>query len=85
VGIYGRVDIMSGKSSKSGSQLFIVDNSDKEWKVRRYLRDWTELASSMDIATGYFEIGALLMALAMIHKMIHKKTMPDKVNSREAG
>ncbi|MGH8020559.1 MAG: phospholipase D-like domain-containing protein, partial [Opitutaceae bacterium] len=40
--------------------LFIVDNSDSEWKVRSYLRDWCDLSKAIDIATGYFEIGALL-------------------------
>lgn len=45
---------------KSASDLFIVDNSDAEWKVRSYLSDWCELSQSIDIATGYFEIGALL-------------------------
>lgn len=43
-----------------GGNLFIVDNSDETWKVRRYLHDWCEVAKSIDIATGYFEIGALL-------------------------
>jgi len=46
--------------STSGTQLFIVDNSDANWKVRAYLAEWCELSSSIDIATGYFEIGALL-------------------------
>jgi len=45
---------------RQGSDLFIVDNSDKDWKVRRYLRDWCQLSERVDIATGYFEIGALL-------------------------
>ncbi len=45
---------------KSGDELFIVDNSDTDWKMRDYLREWTEIARAMDIATGYFEIGALL-------------------------
>ena len=45
---------------KSGGELFIVDNSDEAWKGVRYLHDWTEIASAFDIATGYFEIGALL-------------------------
>jgi hypothetical protein len=44
----------------SGSDLFIVDNSDGDWKVHSYLADWCELSSAIDIATGYFEIGALL-------------------------
>ena len=51
---------MPTKVSKTGSELFIVDNSDQDWKVLRYLHDWCQLSSSMDIATGYFEIGALL-------------------------
>ena len=45
--------------SKAGD-LFIVDNSDADWKVLNYLREWTEISRSFDIATGYFEIGALL-------------------------
>ncbi len=44
----------------SGSELFIVDNSERDWKVARYLRDWCRLSSSIDIATGHFEIGGLL-------------------------
>lgn len=43
-----------------GGNLFIVDNSDSEWKVRDYLREWSELAYQFDIATGSFEIGGLL-------------------------
>jgi hypothetical protein len=45
---------------QKGGDVFIVDNSDKDWKVRRYLHDWADLAHTMDIATGYFEIGGLL-------------------------
>jgi phosphatidylserine/phosphatidylglycerophosphate/cardiolipin synthase-like enzyme len=48
------------KTSLTGSELFIVDNSDEDWKAARYLRDWCQLSKSIDIATGYFEIGALL-------------------------
>ena len=51
---------MPKKISISGSELFIVDNSDEDWKAVRYLRDWCQLSKSIDIATGYFEIGALL-------------------------
>lgn len=47
-------------ASTKGGDLFIVDNSDAEWKVQRYLKEWTEIAKSFDIATGHFEIGALL-------------------------
>ena len=47
-------------SEKTGGELFIVDNSDYDWKVVRYLHDWCELSKKIDIATGYFEIGSLL-------------------------
>jgi len=45
---------------KSTSDLFVVDNSDSDWKVRSYLAEWCALSQAIDIATGYFEIGALL-------------------------
>lgn len=44
----------------SGGDLFIVDNSISGWTGLRYLEQWTEISTSFDIATGYFEIGALL-------------------------
>ena len=31
-----------------------------DWKVLRYLHDWCQISKAIDIATGYFEIGALL-------------------------
>ena len=46
--------------SPEGGELFIVDNSDSGWTGLRYLQEWTEVAKSFDIATGFFEIGALL-------------------------
>ena len=46
--------------SNVGSSLFIVDNSDSDWKVRRYLNDWCHLSRAIDVATGFFEIGGLL-------------------------
>ncbi|MEW6238074.1 MAG: helicase-related protein [Candidatus Omnitrophota bacterium] len=51
---------MPNKISKTGSELFIVDNSDADWKVQRYLSDWCEISNKIDVATGYFEIGSLL-------------------------
>ncbi|MFH1419298.1 MAG: phospholipase D-like domain-containing protein, partial [Planctomycetota bacterium] len=51
---------MPKRQSKTGSELFIVDNSDQEWKVLRYLHDWCQLSKRIDIATGYFDIGSLL-------------------------
>lgn len=47
-------------TAKIGSELFIVDNSDEDWKVLQYLSEWCPLSSSLDIATGYFEIASLL-------------------------
>lgn len=38
----------------------MVDNSDPGWTGLRYLQEWCDLANSFDIATGYFEAGALL-------------------------
>src|SRR3954454_10682275 len=51
---------MPRKTSITGSELFIVDNSEDDWKVLRYLHDWCQLSKAIDIATGYFEIGSLL-------------------------
>ena len=47
-------------NTQSGAEIFIVDNSDKNWKVREYLKEWSDISHQFDIATGYFEIGALL-------------------------
>lgn len=54
--------MVMGKSSRSrqGHELFIVDNSIEGWTGLRYLSEWSTIAKSFDIATGYFEIGALL-------------------------
>jgi DNA-binding transcriptional regulator YiaG len=43
-----------------GRDLFIVDNSVSGWTGLRYLEEWTDIARAFDIATGSFEIGALL-------------------------
>jgi len=45
---------------RQGGELFIVDNSDTDWKVRNYLAEWAELSHAFDVATGFFEIGSLL-------------------------
>lgn len=47
-------------SERKGGDLFIVDNSISGWTALRYLQEWTSIAESFDIATGFFEIGALL-------------------------
>src|SRR3954452_5510145 len=43
-----------------GRDLFVVDNSVSGWTGLRYLEEWSGIAKSFDIATGYFEIGSLL-------------------------
>jgi Helicase conserved C-terminal domain/PLD-like domain len=52
--------VRSVQGQARGSDLFIVDNSDEEWTVLRYLDSWCRLSKSLDVATGYFEIGSLL-------------------------
>ena len=51
---------MKDGKKKTGSDLFIVDNSDSDWKVRNYLQEWTDISHQFDLATGFFEIDALL-------------------------
>jgi superfamily II DNA or RNA helicase len=46
--------------TQNQGDLFIVDNSDDRWKGLTYIQEWTEIATSFDIATGFFEIGSLL-------------------------
>ncbi|MYK99501.1 MAG: helicase, partial [Gemmatimonadetes bacterium] len=47
-------------ADSKGRGLFIVDNSVSGWTGLRYLEEWTGIAQAFDIATGFFEIGALL-------------------------
>lgn len=51
---------MQGAILNQPSDFFIVDNSDKHWKALEYVRQWCEISESIDVATGHFEIGALL-------------------------
>jgi hypothetical protein len=41
-------------------EQFIVDNADPEWKALEYVREWCQISSAIDIATGHFEIGSFL-------------------------
>lgn len=43
------------------SDLFIVDNGDKNWKAKNYLYEWADLAHAFDVATGYFENDVLAL------------------------
>ena len=44
----------------TGRSLFIVDNSVSGWTGLRYLEEWADITRALDVATGFFEIGALL-------------------------
>jgi len=46
-------------AEKSGDGLFIVDNSEPGWTGLSHLAAWAASSRVMDIATGYFEVGAL--------------------------
>ena len=42
---------MTDDKQIKGSDLFIADNSDTDWKVKRYLHEWADIAHTFDIAT----------------------------------
>lgn len=78
--------------------LFIVDNSVSGWTSLRYLEEWTRIARAFDIATGYFEIGALLalegrwqeldkIRILMGSEMTHRtrKALLEAVKARTTG
>src|SRR3989454_387765 len=74
---------MPRRSSSIGSEPFIVDNSEEDWKVLRYLHDWCQLSKSIDIATAYFEIGSLLALQDEWQKVDHIRIlMGDEVSRR---
>lgn len=74
---------MASRPTKPGGDVFIVDNSDSDWKVLRYLQDWADIASGIDIATGYFEIGALLALDGQWQKLDSLRIlMGDEVSKR---
>ncbi len=74
---------MDKPEERRGGDLFIVDNAEKDWKVLRYLRDWTDLAHTFDIATGYFEIGSLLALDGQWQKLTKLRVlMGDQVSKR---
>jgi len=56
---------MPRRTSQTGSERFVVDNSDREWKVQneKYLHDWCQLSrpiDAIDLPIGYFESAGLL-------------------------
>lgn len=52
-------------------EQFIVDNADEHWRALEYVREWCDISSAIDIATGHFEIGAFL-ALDGAWQQVHK-------------
>ena len=48
------------ENEKVNKNLFIVDNITPDHTVKKYLYQWCGISKQFDIATGYFEIGALL-------------------------
>jgi hypothetical protein len=40
----------------SASELFIVDNSDSEWKVRNYLTEWCDLSKTIRLMQEIDEV-----------------------------
>jgi SNF2 family DNA or RNA helicase/HKD family nuclease len=74
---------MPKRTSPTGSELFIVDNSAEDWKVLQYLHDWCQLSKAIDCATGYFEIGSLLALKDEWQKVDHFRIlMGDEVSHR---
>ena len=74
---------MDDQRTASGTDVFIVDNSDNDWKVLNYLREWAQFSQSVDIATGYFEIGSLLALDGEWQKVDHIRIlMGDEVTVR---
>lgn len=51
---------MAKRTSRSGAELFVIDNSAEAASAQWYLREWCSQAHQIDIATGFFEIGGLL-------------------------
>ncbi len=73
-------------TKKTGNDLFIVDNSDEDWKVLNYLSEWSDISSRFDIATGYFEIGSLLALDGKWQKLDQIRIlMGDEVTKRTHG
>jgi len=74
---------MPTRQSPTGSELFIVDNSDQDWKVLKYLHDWCQISKQFDIATAYFEIGSLLSLKDEWRKVdLIRVLMGDEVSKR---
>lgn len=74
---------MRSAGQLGSSELFIVDNSDADWKVLRYVRDWCQISHQIDVAAAYFEIGALLALDGEWQKVDHIRIlMGDEASKR---
>jgi superfamily II DNA or RNA helicase len=62
---------MPDRSQVDHEPLFIVDNADGGRNGLGYLQEWCELATQVDIATGFFEIGSLLGLNGYWQKLDH--------------
>ena len=63
------------------NDLYIVDNGSTDISVKKYLNEWCDISSQIDIATGYFEIGGLLEIdgnWQKLDKIRRKRTQYDK-------
>ena len=60
----------------SGGELFIVDNNISGWTALKYWEQWTDISTHFDIATGFFEVGALLAHWRIYWSM--KQNDPDQ-------
>ena len=86
---------MPDTPKETGADLFIIDNTDKDWKVVNYLREWASISNQFDIATGYFEIGALLALDGEWQKLdkirllmgdeVSKRTRRTRLHQEKAG
>ncbi len=36
-------------TAQTGAEIFIVDNSDKDWKVCEYLKEWSDISHQFDM------------------------------------
>ena len=72
--------------ARSGSDLFVVDNSDSDWDVLRYLAGWCRLSKGLDVATAYFEIGSLLALDGQWQQLDNIRIlMGDEVTRKDKG
>ena len=61
---------MPNKPTKSGSELFIVDNSDSDWKVRNYLHDWADIAQRVFLRSAALTLTQITLYGASVVAMM---------------